>query len=333
MLKPSKTKFRGCLLGQCLGDALGFPIEGRDENDCSSFIFNKAKHWFDGFEPNRIEWSGQYTDDSQLARELLESMIEKGGFDPKDYAERIEAIFRENRIVGQGLATAKAARNLARGVSWKRSGEPPPSAGNGTAMRAAPVGMFHYDDAEEMIKVAHTQGWITHKDTRCSAGSVAIAGATAMALTGQAEDTDAFIENIAKWMAYYDDEFSKLTLALKDWILLPPHKALAPISRAGKSPDYVDGWPGISPFVISSVLWSLYSFLRYKDSYWDAISTAVSIGGDVDTTGAMTGAVAGAHNGEEALPKHLTKLLNDRGIWGYEELTALADKCHEIKTS
>ncbi|NIP43935.1 MAG: ADP-ribosylglycohydrolase family protein [candidate division Zixibacteria bacterium] len=333
MFEPSKTKFRGCLLGQCLGDALGFPIEGHDENDCSSFIFRQAKYWFDGYEPSPEEWPGQYTDDSQLARELLESMIEKGGFDPEDYAARINVIFSEQRIVGQGLATANAARRLYSGVSWKESGEAPPSAGNGTAMRAAPVGMFYYNNTEEMIKVAHTQGWISHKDPRCSAGSVAIAGATALALTDQAEDTNAFIENIAKWAAYYNDEFSKLILVLKDWILLPPHKALAPISRAGKSPDYIDGWPGISPFVVSSVLWSLYSFLRYKDSYWDAISTAVSVGGDVDTTGAMTGAIAGAYKGEEALPKHLTKLLNDRGTWGYEELTALADKCHEIKKS
>jgi poly(ADP-ribose) glycohydrolase ARH3 len=81
------------------------------------------------------------------------------------------------------------------------------------------------------------------------------------------------------------------------------------------------------------VLWSLYSFLRYKDSYWDAISTAVSVGGDVDTTGAMTGAIAGAYHGEEGLPNHLLKLLNDRGTWGYQELTALADRCYKIMAS
>ncbi|WP_082218394.1 ADP-ribosylglycohydrolase family protein [Kamptonema formosum] len=48
---------------------------------------------------------GQYTDDSQLARELLESYLACGRFDPSDYARRIAAIFAENRIVGRGRAT------------------------------------------------------------------------------------------------------------------------------------------------------------------------------------------------------------------------------------
>jgi ADP-ribosylglycohydrolase len=47
----------------------------------------------------------------------------------------------------------------------------------------------------------------------------------------------------------------------------------------------------------------------------------------------MTGAIAGAYHGVDALPKHLLKLLNDNGTWGYTELIALADKCYEIKTA
>ncbi|MBD3217658.1 MAG: ADP-ribosylglycohydrolase family protein [candidate division Zixibacteria bacterium] len=333
MTGTSVQMFRGCLLGQCLADALGFPVEGHAKDDCNSFIFRQVKSWFEGHKPTRDEWPGQYTDDSQLARELLESMVENRGFDPVDYASRIAAIFRENRIVGRGMATDRAARNLDKGIGWDESGTPPPSAGNGTAMRAAPVGMFYYDDIEEMIRAAHTQGWITHQDTRCSAGSVAIAGAVALALRGEAEDTSAFIENLSKWAAYYDDEFSKLILVLKDWVLLPPHQALDPIRRAGKPDDYVEMWPGISPFVVGSVLWSLYSFLHYKDSFRDAVATAISVGGDVDTTGAMTGAIAGAYHGEDALPKHLLKMLNDNDTWGYDELIALADSCYEIKTA
>jgi ADP-ribosylglycohydrolase len=263
MSAPSVQMFRGCLLGQCLGDALGFPVEGHAEDDCNSFIFRQVKYWFEGYEPTRDEWPGQYTDDSQLARELLESMVEKSGFDPEDYASRIAALFRENRIVGRGMATDQAARNLDEGISWEESGTPPPSAGNGTAMRAAPAGMFYYDDIEEVIKTAHAQGWITHQDPRCSAGSVAIAGAVALILRSEAEDSNAFIENLSKWASYYDDEFSQLILILKDWVLMPPHQALDPIRRAGKPDDYVEMWPGISPFVVGSVLWSLYSFLHY----------------------------------------------------------------------
>jgi ADP-ribosylglycohydrolase len=107
--------------------------------------------------------------------------------------------------------------------------------------------------------------------------------------------------------------------------------AFEPIRRAKKSENHIDDWPGITPFVISSVLWSVYSFLRHRDNFWEAISTAISIGGDVDTTGAMTGALSGAWLGFEALPEHLLKMLNDKGKWGYSELISLADKCCRLK--
>src|SRR5437879_13692595 len=90
-------------------------------------------------------------------------------------------LFAESRIVGRGLATETAARRLIRGVPWDEAGVPAPSAGNGSAMRAGPVGLLYGDDLPEMIRVAHDQGRITHKDNRCSAGAIAIAGAVALA--------------------------------------------------------------------------------------------------------------------------------------------------------
>jgi len=105
------------------------------------------------------------------------------------------------------------------------------------------------------------------------------------------------------------------------------------ISGAGFDPDYIDDdeWKGMSGFVISSVLWSLYSFLRTPDDYLETICTAISGGGDTDTTAAMAGAISGAYLGTNAIPSHLTKYLTDRGTWKYDELVELAHKCYEIK--
>ena len=88
---------------------------------------------------------------------------------------------------------------------------------------------------------------------------------------------------------------------------------------------------GMSGFVISSVLWSLYSFLRSPDNYMETICTAVSAGGDTDTTAAMAGAVSGAYLGLDAIPSHLTKHLTDRKTWESDRLVELAHKCYEIK--
>jgi hypothetical protein len=118
---------------------------------------------------------------------------------------------------------------------------------------------------------------------------------------------------------------------LAEWVLLPPDKAVTFISQAGKSPGYSDGWQGISPFVTGSVLWSLYAFLRTPDDYWETICTAIAVGGDVDTTAAMAGAISGAYLGLEAIPLHLAARLTDQGTWDFDELVELAHECYALK--
>ena len=326
-----RSKMRGCIIGQCLGDALGYPIEGHDADTCCHFAFDKVGYWFRGETPISDHWTGQYTDDSQLARELLISLMEHNGFNGDDYAARIVTLFKNNTIVGRGLATDEAVHRLLNGVHWKESGCPPPSAGNGTAMRAAPMGLFYHDDPEKLIEAAHLQGWITHQDPRCSAGSVAIAGAVALAIQSDELNTQEFLAKLSGWASVYSRDFAQFITGLNELVLLPPHKAIDAIADAGKPFGYADEWPGISPFVVCSVLWSLYCFLRYPTSYWDAISTAISVGGDVDTTGAMTGAVSGAFVGLEGIPDSLAQLVHDRNTWGYDELLALVDRCFKVK--
>jgi len=326
----NELRFSGCLIGQCLGDALGYPVEGRDGADCSSYLDRSVRGWFAGEEPLPHDWSGQYTDDSQLARELMASLLQNNGWDPENYAARIEKTFRENAIVGRGIACDEAARSLSSGVVWRRSGVPAPSAGNGTAMRAAPVGLFYHDRPDEMIQVAHEQGWITHHDPRCSAGSVAIAGAVALAIRDEVGGCREFVSLLAGWMSLYDGDFAGLALRLPGWLEMDPFVAAKEIAAAGRENGYVEGWPGISPFVVPSVLWSLYSFLRHRGSYEEAVCEAIAVGGDVDTTAAMTGAISGAYLGLSALPSHLTRRIQDQGEWKYAQLVILAQQCHSV---
>lgn len=323
------TKLQGCLLGQCLGDAFGYPIEGQGHSSCSQYMNQYVRFWFDGEKPP-VEWTGQYTDDSQLARELLASLVEQKQFDANDYAQRMVRLFESEMIVGRGIACDQAVARLIHGADWEHAGCPASSAGNGTAMRAAPVGMIYYDNLESMLEVAHLQGYITHHDPRCSAGSVAIAGAVAQAIQADTIDVDTFVGNIATWASAFHPEFSEYILQLPNFIALKPEIAVNQIKHLGKQPNYVESWPGISPFVISSVIWSLYSFLRNPENYFDAIECAISVGGDVDTTGAMTGAISGAYLGVDTLPKHLLERLHDQDSWRYDDLMNLAEKAYEV---
>ena len=336
MTAPTADQFAGCLIGQCLGDALGFVVEGYPPEACRAYVtdvLGQGQAGTVGRTPFRF---GQYTDDSQLARELLESYVERQGFDPADYARRVAQIFAEGRIVGRGRTTEAAARKLAEGVPWHRAGTPAPNAGNGSAMRAGPVGLMFWDDVEGLISAAHDQGRITHADPRCSAGAIAIAGAVALALTHEAGEPaavpGAVIERLAGWAERADASFAAELRKLEGWLELTPADAGPVIAAAGMQPGFSDRWQGISPFVTSSVIWSLYSFLRSPDDYWQTILTAIAVGGDVDTTAAMAGAISGAALGLAAVPAALAERLNDNRRWGHDALVDLAERAFRVKT-
>ncbi|MHA1995984.1 MAG: ADP-ribosylglycohydrolase family protein [Candidatus Hodarchaeales archaeon] len=333
-MKPTLLQYQGCLIGQCLGDALGFPVEGYGPEYCRLYAekyLNKTPEKMLGYGHYPF---GQYTDDSQLARELIQSYIENNGeLHPKKYAMRIAAIFAEDRIVGRGLATDQAAKKLNKGVPWEDSGMPPPHAGNGSAMRAAPIGLFFFDDPDLIIRGAIDQGRITHTDPRCHAGAVAIAMAVALVLQEKKVDSSSFVRTLEKHVESIDDILTLGIRNLHDWIQLSPENAVKQIAPYGQNlEDYEGGsWRNISPFVVPSVLWSLYSFLKFSDNFMKAITTSIVVGGDVDTTAAMTGAISGAYLGLNAIPTTLAKKVTDQGMWEYKELCDLVDEVYKLK--
>lgn len=332
-MRPSKDQFSGCLVGQTLGDATGFVVEGFSPEASKRYVEDYLQTEKAG-EFGRFPFPfGQYSDDSQLARELVQSYVAQKKFDPADYAERIKRIFSEKRIVGFGYSTKEAAKKLSLGISWEESGTPPPSAGNGSAMRAAPVGLFFFDNPQKLIQAAHDQGRITHRDPRCSAGAVAISGAVALVLQDGELRPDRFVSRLAEWTGPFDQGFAHGLNTVIHCLSMPPEEASPFIADIGIDIEYIDDeeWKGMSAFVVSSVLWSLYAFLRTPDDYWQTICTAISAGGDTDTTAAMAGAISGAFLGIGALPARLTGSLTDRGTWNLEELVDLAHRCYEIK--
>ncbi|MHA1989362.1 MAG: ADP-ribosylglycohydrolase family protein [Candidatus Hodarchaeales archaeon] len=327
-----KNKFIGCLIGQAVGDALGYYVEGNSSKVCSEYIDNIFSGEVSDIEKRLPSQFGQYTDDTQLARELLQSFVECQEFDPKDYARRIASIFAEKRIVGFGHATSQAAEKLIAGDHWQDSGTPPPYAGNGSAMRAGPIGLIFWDNSEKLIKAAINQGIITHRDPRCSAGAIAISGAVLLAINNKIIKQDKFLIQLQRWTEPISSDMASGINHLNLIMKLSPEEAYREIKLIGVDSESFDFWFGISPFVISSVLWSLYSFVKFPNNYVEAIKTAIRVGGDVDTTAAMTGAISGAFLGVDAIPLNVSKYLNDNGTWNKAQLVRLATECWELVT-
>jgi ADP-ribosylglycohydrolase len=324
----SDDRLAGSILGQALGDALGFVVEAQPPDVARVYVDGWLRSGRAG------EWAhpqfpfGQYSDDTQLARELLRSFEDAGGWDPAAFAVRLAELFRDGREVGAGRGTRSAALRLLMGVPWHESGTPAPYAGNGAAMRAGPLGLL-LSEQTAMCRAAREQSRITHLDSRCAAGAAAVARAVAVALSSGSRPAN-FLEEVAGCAEAEDRTVAEAIRGLNGWIVLAPADAARHVHESGLDPAHVDRWRGISAFVTPSVLWSLYAFLRSPDDYWETVCTAIGVGGDTDTIAAIAGAISGARLGVEALPSELVARINDREEWAADALTRLARSCERI---
>jgi ADP-ribosylglycohydrolase len=80
---------------QALGDAPGFLVEGHDPEVGAAF----ADTAFSSNDPPPYRRGpfdfGQYSDDTQLARELALSLGSTGTFVPEDFSARVATLFAE----------------------------------------------------------------------------------------------------------------------------------------------------------------------------------------------------------------------------------------------
>lgn len=324
MTTISLDKYKGCLIGGAIGDALGAPTEFMDlETILSTYGENGVKEYVefaDGY--------GQFTDDTQMTLFTAEGILrayhrfcEKGigGALPvivhhsylrwlhtqgvpveKDkIKEGIYDIEGGWLIEQKELYKRRAPGNTClNALSSGRAGtvENPinDSKGCGTIMRMAPVGLFFNQNSKQAFKTACELSAITHGHPTgyLSAGffaSVLSDLANGIKLTESIENT---IEILKEWEGHEE------TLnAVKKC------KALFKETRNNKKHDFATmeklggGWIAEEALSIS-----LYCALHYRDDFKKGVLHAVNHSGDCDSTGSITGNILGVINGESSIP-------------------------------
>jgi len=159
--------------------------------------------------------------------------------------------------------------------TWLREDEPEPynSLGNGSAMRVSPVG-WAFGTLEETLEAAKQSAEITHNHPEGIKGAQATAACIFLARTGKSKQ-------VIK--EYIEQTFEYNLSRTCDEI----------------RPDY-----HFDVTCQCSVPESIIAFLESTD-FESAIRLAVSLGGDADTMGAITGGIAEAYYG--GVPEHIRK--------------------------
>lgn len=292
-----RDRYRGAMLGTAIGDALGRPVEGlspRNIREAYGKItdFRPWLGWTDG--P-----TGTFTDDTEMALCIAQSIVEQQGVDTVDLADRFRAWGRIGR--GMGSATRAACRRIGDGYEWYEAGSD--SAGNGAAMRAAPIGLFDSIDMDALRTDAAVTAVITHNQATAVASTIIAAYTVAHLLHTPAGyfDADGLLAGIEEIMAGVEDPALPERRDSRSVVKLM-ERVRDVFAMRDRSLETIFALTYNGAFVLESLPAALAAFLASPEDPEHVIIAAVNGGYDADTIGAMAGAFAGAYHGESGLP-------------------------------
>ena len=299
---PLLSRFEGCLTGLAVGDALGAPVEGTSRAGIET-VHGRLKDMVGG------GWHGlppgHYTDDTAMMLCIARSIVEKKRFDPEDAARKFLEWFDAGPI-GIGRTTWIALSAMKDGASWEEAGEIAHrrlgglSAGNGSIMRCAPIGLLDFMHPERLVEDSINSSIITHWDPQARWAAVAVNLAIAEMLKGR--------------------KGNLLPVLLRSIEQVEVRDTVAGVLRLKR----VDPEP--SAYALDTLQAALWCLLN-TSSFEEALVTAVNMGGDTDTVGAVCGAMAGTCYGVDAIPARWREPLQDR-----DEILCLARGIHELTT-
>lgn len=265
----------GAMLGLAIGDALGTTLEF-SARDSKLRITDMT-----GGGPFALE-PGQWTDDTAMALALADSLLFSPALDEVDLMDRFLAWHQSGEYSCTGTCFDIGITTRGALQRYQRSGNPlagssdPRSAGNGSLMRLAPVAIRFWNDRPALCDVAARQSRTTHGAPQAVDACVAYAEILADAIAGQSRTGVMHLRRSAHDKAIAD-------IVAGSWRGLHRDAILS------------DG------YVVHSLEAALWSVGR-TGTFSDAVLLAVNLGDDADTTGAITGQLAGALYGASRIP-------------------------------
>ncbi len=294
-------RFRGCLLGLAVADALGGRFEGQSpEAICERFASVDELMAY----PKDELW---YTDDTQMAIGVAEALVECGGIQENSLCRMFVDNYVPSRGYGRGaraVLEAMEERKDHRRVAAEYF--PGGSYGNGAAMRVAPVGLYFRDDFLQLWEHARLSSLPTHVHPLGIEGAQLLALSVALASVLEMWNRQLFFTQLLD--ACVSSEFKERMQRAAD---------------TTRREDLLALGNGIA--ALDSVVTAIACFALSPDSYSDTIGTAILLGGDCDTIAAMAGAISGAHLGIHAIPSRLLAYL-ESSLKGRAYLYQLADQ-------
>lgn len=282
LVKDLQARIAGSLLGLACGDGLGGPFEGRRDIDAHRVLAWAA-----------ADRALTYSDDTAMTCVLARHLAANQGriVDDELVVEFAQA-WRAEPDRGYGAGPPGIFRVALDGGDWRAvvrhmfggSG----SLGNGGAMRVAPVAFTPWP-LPDRVELARQQAAVTHAHPQAIDGAALLCAAIGTVVEEPGPiDPSGLLRALAGHVR---------SAEFRDRIQI----VLAVVNRK-MQPQQIGRSLGNDVTALGSVPTALALFLLNPDDPRAAITGAVQAGGDTDTIAAMTGALAGARCGADALP-------------------------------
>jgi len=304
-------RYKGCLLGLAVGDALGTTLEFKSPGSFTPLTD------IEGGGPFALE-KGQWTDDTSMALCLAASLVECRGFDAPDQMRRYLRWYREGYFSSKeycfdiGNTVRAALEKFERERAPLAGSLDPRAAGNGSIMRLAPVVLRFARDPLRAVEWAA----LSSKTTHAAAEAVDACRLMAALLVGLLQG-----ESKADVLGV---RFEPVSGLWRDEPLMPKIEQIAAGSYKVKAPPQIRG----SGYVVDSLEAALWAFYT-SDTFAQGALKAVNLGDDADTTGAVYGQIAGAYYGVAGIPREWVELIWQRDIIA-DLATALLQDARDI---
>ena len=304
---------KDALFGLSVGDALGVPVEFQPREQLKRDPVMGMRAYGSHHQP-----AGTWSDDSSMAFCLAETLCTEynlGSLASRFVHWESDGYWgAHGRVFDIGIATSSAIDRLKRGIDPLAAGNTEESSnGNGSLMRILPLLFFIRDkDIETRFKMIRDVSSLTHRHNR-----------SVIACFIYLEFALELLEGRSKELAY--DRSRERAAACLEGLEEYTEKERAVFDRilSGKLPGLKEEEVFSSGYVVHTLEASLWCLLTGRD-YRETVLSAVNLGEDTDTTGAVAGGLAGLIYGWAQIPAEWMEVLARKA-----EIGELADRLYK----
>lgn len=270
--KEILSRAEAAFLGLAIGDALGATTEFMTPGEIKATYKVHKKIIGGGWLSLK---PGQVTDDTEMSLCISRALTMVGHWDRKAIADNFAA-WLKGKPVDVGATCRKGIRDYmlkeTLGVPYNEW-----DAGNGAAMRMAPVALFTLGDKDLLSKYAVDQAHLTHNNVLSDAACIALGTMVQKAIFGcTRHELHAITRELVE--GYPTFSFNK--------------------------------YRGNATAYVVDTLQTVFHYLFTTAEFEECLIGVVNQGGDADTTGAIAGMIAGAFYGIDAIPRQWIRKLN-----------------------